>query len=100
MIAANLGLLLTMIAWGSMIPALNLLLATWDPWFLAAVRYAVPTAGVMWVSIEITHEWGLFTQFWTQPTEYVLEMSILVGAFVVALLLAVVMPRRRTTGKA
>jgi len=54
----------------------------------------------MWVSIEITQEWGLFTEFWTQPTEYVLEMSILVGAFVVALLLAVVMPRRRTTGKA
>lgn len=48
---------------------------------LAAVRYAVPTAGVMWVSVEITQEWGLFTEFWTQPQDYLLEMGILLGAF-------------------
>lgn len=41
MIAANLGLLLTVIAWGSMIPVLNLLLPTWDPFFLAALRYSL-----------------------------------------------------------
>lgn len=39
MLTANLGLLLTMIGWGSMIPLLNLLFERWDPWFLAAVRY-------------------------------------------------------------
>lgn len=66
---------------------------------LAAVRYAVPTAGVMWVSIEITQEWGLFTEFWTQPQDYILEMSILLGAFLVALVLAVIMPRRRAVPK-
>ncbi|MEZ5565381.1 MAG: hypothetical protein R3F24_07620 [Gammaproteobacteria bacterium] len=64
---------------------------------LAAVRYAIPTAGIMWVTIEITQEWGLFTEFWTQPMEYALEMSLLLGAFAIALGLAVVMPRRRTT---
>ncbi len=41
MLAANLGLLLTAIAWGSMIPVLNLLLAHWDPYFLSAVRYSL-----------------------------------------------------------
>lgn len=66
---------------------------------LAAVRYAVPTAGIMWVSIEITQEWGLFTEFWTEPQNYMLEMSILLGAFLVALTFAVIMPRRRATGK-
>lgn len=66
---------------------------------LAAVRYAVPTAGVMWVSVEITQEWGLFTEFWTQPQDYLLEMGILLGAFLVALVLAVIMPRRRATGR-
>jgi len=66
---------------------------------LAAVRYAVPTAGVLWVSIEITQEWGLYEEFWTQPQEYVLEMGIVLGAFLVALFLAVIMPRRRTVTK-
>jgi drug/metabolite transporter (DMT)-like permease len=43
MIAANLGLLLTAIAWGSLIPVLNLLIPQWDPYFLAAIRYALGT---------------------------------------------------------
>jgi hypothetical protein len=66
---------------------------------LAAVRYAVPTAGVMWVSIEITQEWGLYEEFWTKPQEYALEMGIVLAAFLIALFLAVVMPRRRTVTK-
>ena len=41
MIAANLGLLVTMVAWGSLIPVLNQLLPTWDPYFLSAARYAL-----------------------------------------------------------
>ncbi|MCE7902269.1 MAG: hypothetical protein DYH20_06335 [Gammaproteobacteria bacterium PRO9] len=65
---------------------------------LQAVRYAIPTAGVMWVTIEITQEWGWFTEFWTEPLEYLPHMGFLVGAFVVALGIAVVMPKRRTTG--
>ena len=41
---ANLGLLVVAFAWGSQIPVLTVLLAHWDPYFLAAVRYvlAVP----------------------------------------------------------
>jgi drug/metabolite transporter (DMT)-like permease len=39
MIAANLGLLLTMLIWGAFIPALNLAFDRWDPWSLAAIRY-------------------------------------------------------------
>lgn len=41
MIAANLALLLNAAIWGTMIPVLVLLLDTWDPWFLAASRYAL-----------------------------------------------------------
>lgn len=65
---------------------------------LAAVRYAIPTAGVMWVTIEIAQEWGWFAEFWTQPLAYAPQMAFVLGAFLVALGLAVVMPRRRTTG--
>jgi drug/metabolite transporter (DMT)-like permease len=49
MIAANLGLLLTMLIWGAFIPALNLVFDRWDPWSLAAIRYwiALPLLGVL-----------------------------------------------------
>jgi drug/metabolite transporter (DMT)-like permease len=40
MLAANLGLLLTAFAWGSMIPVINQLFERWDPFFLTAFRYA------------------------------------------------------------
>lgn len=36
---ATLGLLTAALAWGSVIPVLNLLLPVWDPVFLAAIRY-------------------------------------------------------------
>jgi drug/metabolite transporter (DMT)-like permease len=39
MIAANLGLFLTMLIWGGFIPVLNLVFDRWDPWSLAAIRY-------------------------------------------------------------
>jgi drug/metabolite transporter (DMT)-like permease len=48
MVAANLGLLLTMLIWGAFIPALNLVFDRWDPWALAAIRYwiALPLLGL------------------------------------------------------
>lgn len=39
MLAATLGLLVVAFAWGSVIPAFNLLLQVWDPYFLSAIRY-------------------------------------------------------------
>jgi drug/metabolite transporter (DMT)-like permease len=41
MLAANLGMLFCALSWGSIIPALAYLLGNWDPYFLAAGRYAV-----------------------------------------------------------
>lgn len=63
---------------------------------MAGVRYAIPTAGIFWISVEIAHEWGLYDEFWSKPTEYALEMGLVVGAFLLAVVLAVVVPRRRT----
>lgn len=40
-LAANIGLLLTMFFWGSMIPVIGALFSTWDPPALSAVRYAI-----------------------------------------------------------
>jgi drug/metabolite transporter (DMT)-like permease len=51
---ANIGLLITAFAWGSQIPVLNALLATWDPYFLAAIRYvlAVPFLLLLLAALE------------------------------------------------
>lgn len=40
MLGANLGLLFTMFAWATQIPALGVLAQNWDPYFLGMVRYA------------------------------------------------------------
>jgi drug/metabolite transporter (DMT)-like permease len=41
MLRANLGLLVTVFAWGSMIPSVTAMLPRWDPFFLTSSRYAV-----------------------------------------------------------
>ncbi len=41
MLLANLGMLLTAFAWGSVIPIFNLMFERWDPYFLGAARYVL-----------------------------------------------------------
>lgn len=64
---------------------------------MAGIRYSIPTAGLFWTTVEIAHEWGLYDEFWSKPAEYAMEMGIVLAAFLLAVFLAVIMPRRRTT---
>jgi drug/metabolite transporter (DMT)-like permease len=41
MLRANLGLLVTVFAWGSMIPCVGVMVPRWDPFFLTSSRYVV-----------------------------------------------------------
>lgn len=41
MLRANLGLFVTVFAWGSMIPCVNAMVPRWDPFLLTSSRYAV-----------------------------------------------------------
>jgi drug/metabolite transporter (DMT)-like permease len=41
MLAANLGMLLVALSWGTMIPSMKHLLLGWDPYFMALARYAL-----------------------------------------------------------
>ncbi len=41
MLRANLGLLVTVLAWGSMIPCVNAMVPRWDPFLLTSLRYVV-----------------------------------------------------------
>ena len=48
-----------------------------------AIRYAIPTVGVLWLPIEMASAWGLYTEVWIRPLEYSVTMSFMVLAFIV-----------------
>ncbi len=47
MLAANLGMLLVALSWGTMIPSMTHLLQGWDPYLLAAARYVMPIPAML-----------------------------------------------------
>ncbi len=58
-----------------------------------AVRYAIPTAIIGYSAYEIAGRWNLFTDIWVHPGEYWLELSLILGALVVAATVAVLTPQ-------
>jgi drug/metabolite transporter (DMT)-like permease len=58
-LAANLGILTTVLFWGSQIPTLSLLLERYDPFVLAAARYAVAVP-VLWLILRAREPGPLF----------------------------------------
>ncbi len=48
-----------------------------------AVRYGLPTANILWVSVEISSRWGIFKEIWLYPVEYWVELTTLLAAFAV-----------------
>lgn len=76
---ANLGLLITALAWGSQIPLMNVLFERWDPYFLAALRYvlAAPVLLLILVVAEPTRGLGralMNRKIWI--------LGVMLGAFV------------------
>src|SRR5215813_1536486 len=62
MLRANLGLLFTVFAWGSMIPCVNAMVPRWDPFLLTSLRYAI--AGPVILVIESRHGFGRALANW------------------------------------
>jgi len=48
-----------------------------------AVRYGLPTANILWISVEISSRWGAFTEIWLYPSEYIVELLTILAAFTV-----------------
>ena len=57
-----------------------------------AIRYGIPTAIIAWNTVELLGRWGFFTEIWTEPMEYALEMAMIFGAFVVVTVLSIMTP--------
>ena len=74
---------------GSLILSLYLFLKLLKKERLAhAFRYAIPTVIIFWNSVEILGRWGFFKEFWIQPLEYIFEMSLIIIAFIIIILVS------------
>lgn len=83
------------ILFGNTVWALYLMNRLFRYWRVAAaIRYGIPTAIIAWNAVEILGRWDLFTEIWIHPTEYALEMSLVLGAVVVAVALSYMTPAR------
>ena len=59
-----------------------------------AVRYGLPTANILWISVEIASRWGAFTEIWLYPSEYAVELLTILGAFAVLTIMIYRAPKK------
>ncbi len=86
MLIANLGLLLTVLAWGSTAPVLNELLKTWDPVALTTVRFTL-TSVVFLVWLRLAE--GRIVLPGVFPWRQVLWVSVILTSFTTLLTFAI-----------
>ncbi len=67
----------------------------WFQRMAPALRYAIPTAIIAYNVNEILEKWGKLAEFWVKPQEYALEISLVLVALVVVIVLAIISPARR-----
>ena len=59
-----------------------------------AVRYGIPVANILWISVEIVSGWGLFTEIWLEPAKYWPQLLALTAAFIVLAVLIYKAPKK------
>lgn len=58
-----------------------------------AVRYSIPTVIIFWNFVEVMGRWEFFDEFWVEPMEYWLEMTII--AIIIGILAVVIYNDRK-----
>ena len=59
-----------------------------------AVRYGLPTANILWISVEISSRWGAFTEIWLYPGQYPVELLTILAAFSVLTIMIYRAPKK------
>jgi len=54
-----------------------------------AIRYAIPTVIIFWNFVEILGRWDFFKEFWVEPHNYILELSLILIVFLGTLAYAI-----------
>jgi len=60
----------------------------------SALRYAIPTANILWINLEIFSHWGWLTEIWLEPGKYTLEVSAFLLAFIILTVLIYRAPKK------
>lgn len=60
----------------------------------SALRYAIPTANILWISVEISSRWGILTEIWLYPTRYWFELLLILVAFTIMSVLIYKAPKK------
>jgi len=60
-----------------------------------AIRYAIPTVIIFWNAVEILGRWDFFKEIWVDPTNYILEMGLIFGAFIGLVILLILTPKNK-----
>jgi hypothetical protein len=50
----------------------------------SALRYAIPTAIIVWNSIELLVRWQTFKEIWIHPQDHAVELLLMLGALILA----------------
>ncbi len=59
-----------------------------------ALRYAIPTANILWINSEILSKWGMFTEVWVEPYKYLPEVGLICLAFLIMVALIWYAPKK------
>ena len=61
----------------------------------SAVRYAIPTVIIFWNSVEILARWKFFKEIWIEPQHYILEMILILLAFIGITVFSILIPDKK-----
>ena len=64
-----------------------------------AIRYAIPTVIIFWNVVEILGRWNLYKEIWIEPTNYWLEILLMLLIFIALILISVIQKRKETAFK-
>ena len=71
----------------------------WFQRMAPALRYAIPTAIILWNVNEILEKWGKIAEIWVHPEKYGIHLTIVAVALVLVIVLAIVSPARRIVAR-
>jgi hypothetical protein len=59
-----------------------------------ALRYAIPTATILWCDVEFLSRWNMLTELWLEPWKYTVQMSLILVGCVIAIYLIWKSPKK------
>jgi hypothetical protein len=62
----------------------------------SAVRYAIPTSIILWCDVEFMSRWGMLTEVWIHPQDYIFECAMILAGCVIVTILTMMSPKKRS----